>query len=126
MAWEKIEWIDYGFHSPLQGFAWPVVIQKTIGKKARYKNGVNIEAEELSVFGDDGRFIFEDRSKRVFYLIRDEIIGADNGIETRLIRVEWGASAPGPVHGRPINEQNLRKELKKYNPAELQYLDQHL
>ena len=48
-----------------------------------------------------------------------EVIGASQGEETNLVRVEWNPDPTGAYHGRPISEKELLEELRAINPAEL-------
>lgn len=119
MPWDRIQWHNYGKHVVHGNPSVSSIIASTRnGGIAKYKPGLPIEALELSIFTEAGRFIYESRSVRVFYLIEPNVIGWDNGQETRIVRVEWGASPPGPVHGRPICETGFLDELRRWNRAE--------
>jgi hypothetical protein len=55
----------------------------------------------------------------VYYREYSEVIGASQGEETNLVRVEWNPDPTGAYHGRPISEKELLEELRAINPAEL-------
>lgn len=115
MAWERITWKDYGLHTVKGNPPDAEVIKSTLNEgRAKYRPGIPVEKIELSIFTDMGRLIKETRSVRVFYLIEQEFdfVGWDNGERTDIVRVEWGASPPGPVHGHPFSEANLIRELR--------------
>ena len=126
MAWERITWIDYGYHTVKGNPSEAEIIKSTLYEgRAKYRPGLPVEKIELSIFTDMGRFIKETRSVRVFYFIEREFdfVGWDEGEPTDIVRVEWGASPPGPVHGHPYSEANLIRELRGLKrKAEIQIL----
>jgi len=45
-------------------------------------------------------------------LICDQIIGASNGKETDIVRVQWKENS-GELHGRPYTEDELLGEMRR-------------
>lgn len=128
MAWERITWQDYGLHTVKGNPSESDIVKSTLHEgRAKYRPGLPIEKIELSVFTDMGRLIKETRGVRVFYLIEREFdfVGWDEGERTDIVRVEWGASPPGPVHGHPYSERNLIRELRSLKKkSEIQFLNE--
>ena len=125
MAWDHARWVGCAKHFPPTGLDdWIVYVARTAeGKpRARYRKGMSleqVEAIEMS-FQIGGRLIWEKPlTERTFYVCLPEMVGASLGEETRFAKVRWGIG--GWVHGYPVTPDELRRELHKRNPQELEH-----
>jgi hypothetical protein len=99
---------------PAPGVPWVDLIEETARQKAPalyhpdYANNKRREILELECVRLGTQFKEVPSSRRSFYRLMDHIVGASKGEETFYVYAEWAAS--GPVHGRPITRDELRKK----------------
>jgi hypothetical protein len=87
---------------------WPAVVKSTAnGGAARYLPGTDIEALERYVFAN-GQSVNNGKPWKIMDLGRT--VGANDGKETRYMRVELSART---IHGHPISEESFKKFTKK-------------
>lgn len=115
MRWQQTNWDEYkGKHRPKKNVPWHVQVEWTRSGQARYKPGVRQKDLELAT-AIEGILICEDQAMRVCYHIADSLIGACEGDETRIIRIEWLERSCG-IHGMPVSERKLLDELRDLKP----------
>lgn len=86
-----MSWSNHGNkHVPSSSLEWKKIVKDTGGgKAAKYKHGINIEALEKQAW-EHGIKVSTPAGKNVVYKIFqvDHIIGASDGKETNMMRVE--------------------------------------
>jgi RHS repeat-associated protein len=110
---QNVSWSNHGNkHVPSSSLEWKKIVKDTGGgKAAKYKHGINIEALEKQAW-EHGIKVSTPAGKNVVYKIFqvDHIIGASDGKETNMMRVEC---SQGVIHGHPITPANFQKLLKR-------------
>ncbi|WP_434604520.1 RHS repeat protein [Pseudomonas sp. Z4-7] len=103
-----VEWTNHGNKHVSPKSPWSTVIKSTgNGGTARYLPGTDIEALERYVFAN-GQNVNNGKPWKVMDLGRT--VGANNGKETRFMRVELSART---IHGHPISKESFKKYTKK-------------
>ncbi|WP_334597076.1 RHS repeat-associated core domain-containing protein [Pseudomonas alvandae] len=103
-----VEWTNHGNKHVSPKAPWPAVVKSTAnGGAARYLPGTDIEALERYVFAN-GQSVNNGKPWKIMDLGRT--VGANDGKETRYMRVELSART---IHGHPISEESFKKFTKK-------------
>jgi hypothetical protein len=118
-GWLPAYWAgpEYDKHWPVYAVPWDEVVESTKDGVRKYHNDLSradIQHLEMS-YRKNGRRIQHPKDHLVAHWIiidaEREVVGASNGVESNVILVKRNKT--GPVHGHPINEQELR-EYEKY------------
>ncbi|MGX9379881.1 RHS repeat-associated core domain-containing protein [Pseudomonas sp. JQ36] len=103
-----VQWTNHGNKHVAPKAPWPSVVKSTAnGGAAKYAPGTDIEALERHAF-EHGQEVNNGKPWKVIDMGR--IIGANDGKETRFMRVELSANT---IHGHPISEDAFKKLTKK-------------
>jgi RHS repeat-associated protein len=103
-----VQWTNHGNKHVAPKAPWPSIVKSTAnGGAAKYLPGTDIEALERHAFAN-GQDVNSGKPWKVIDMGRT--IGANDGKETRYMRVELSANT---IHGHPISEDAFRKLTKK-------------
>jgi RHS repeat-associated protein len=103
-----VQWTNHGNKHVAPKAPWPSVVKSTAnGGAAKYAPGTDIEALERHAF-EHGQEVNNGKPWKVIDMGRT--IGANDGKETRFMRVELSANT---IHGHPISEDAFKKLTKK-------------
>ncbi|UZE09708.1 RHS repeat protein [Pseudomonas sp. B21-053] len=102
-----VQWTNHGNKHVAPKAPWPDVVKSTAnGGKAKYLPGTDIEALERHAF-KNGQDVSNGKPWKVIDM--GKTIGANDGKETRFMRVELSANT---IHGHPISEDAFKKLTK--------------
>jgi len=103
-----VQWTNHGNKHVAPKAPWPSVVKSTAnGGAAKYVPGTDIEALERHAFAN-GQDVNNGKPWKVIDM--GKTIGANDGKETRYMRVELSANT---IHGHPISEEAFKKLTKK-------------
>ncbi|WP_248805111.1 RHS repeat domain-containing protein, partial [Pseudomonas sp. MWU13-2100] len=101
------QWTNHGNKHVAPKAPWPSVVKSTAnGGAAKYLPGTDIESLERYAF-KNGQDVNNGKPWKVIDM--GETIGANDGKETRYMRVELSANT---IHGHPISEESFKKLTK--------------
>jgi len=129
MPQATIRWDLYNRKHWARNGDWKEQVKDTKDGPAKYWKEIDVRQFEESIVEHETNERNESvltRSRKIvpgncrfLYCVFDRIIGASDGKETDIVRVQWDAD--GTLHGRPFNESQLTAELGRKNPTELEY-----
>ena len=109
MEWREPTWVPYRKHRPLPGLSWDEVVAASKEGPAYYHPDLVDRIEELEMRCIRlGQQIGQHSAIRDYWIELAEVVGASKGKETRYVFAEWHQT--GPVHGRPITRDELRRK----------------
>lgn len=109
MEWRAPAWVLFKKHRPPPRRSWWEIVQATKHGNARYHPDLVNRIEQLEMLCVRQGQLYGRRSViRDFWLRFEFVVGASKGKETNYVTAEWHQS--GPVHGRPITAEELRKK----------------